>query len=245
MRHATSVYGNVQPDVLRELINGEDATGGYLLLSCSAACCWTTTAQPMRSSRLNTLRTFRSYASRLYTCPPRTNKLSQQARATINAWFNKHQTDAQLPAVDGVIRSLLGKTSAHALRLAGNLHLLKVVAGEVTPDERISPQTMDVAMAIVDQLTRETEAFHDAPETETTLLMRHVHQVAWAAGKPVDRKTVRNKSTRALKALCSAEKFNAAVHALVDQRYGTSSQDVSLNGRPKALFYSALKEMCS
>ena len=144
----------------------------------------------------------------------------------------------------GVVRSLLGKTSAHALRIAGNLHLLRVVSGECLATDRISPQTMDAAMAIVDQLTKETEAFHETPETDTTRLMRHIHQVSWVTDKPVDRQIVRDKCNRETRKQCTAPAFKAAVELLVDHRYGEMITDrKTINGKRRVLQYAAIREM--
>ena len=67
-----------------------------------------------------------------------------------------------------VVSAMLGKASAHALRLAGMLHLVRSI------DECVAAETMELAMAIVDQLIMETKAFHEAPPQEATVLMQHI-----------------------------------------------------------------------
>ena len=52
----------------------------------------------------------------------------------------------------------MGKAGAHALRLAGNLHMLWV--GE---DQEISVELMRTAAGIVDQCLQETDLFHNQP----------------------------------------------------------------------------------
>ena len=245
-----SIFGNIQPELLRELINGEDSTGKFarfLFCRVPAKALLLTDDDPTDEewdAHQRAQQTLRDYASKLFALTPRTYRLSSDARKVFNAWFNQHQQTALLPAMPGVVRSLLGKTSAHALRVAGNLHLLRIAAGELSPEARISRETMDSAMAIVDQLTRETEAFHETPETDATRLMRHIHQLAWTTGKPVDRVAVKAKANREMRTNCTAEAFKNAVETLVDHRYGELVTDgVTLNGKRQVLRYAAIREM--
>ncbi len=245
-----SIFGNIQPEVLRELINGKDTTGKFarflfcrvptkaLLLSDEDPTDEEWKAHEFAQQKL------RDYASKIYAEPPRVYKLSADARKSFNYWFNNHQETLLLPAMPGVVRSLLGKTSAHALRIAGNLHLLRVVSGECSSTDRISSQTMDSGMAIVDQLTKETEAFHETPETDTTRLMRHIHQFSWVTGKPIDRVAVKTKANRKMRRTCTAEAFKSAVELLVDHRYGEMITDgETMNGKQRVVRYAAIREM--
>ena len=241
-----SIFGNIQPDLLRELINGQDSTGKFArFLFCRV---------PAKALLLDdddptdeewdafekAQSTLQDYASRLYRLPPRVYKLSAEARKAFNAWFNEHQQNALLPAMPGVIRSLLGKTSAHALRLAANLHILRVAANEIAPDKRISLETMNAAMAIVDQLTKETEAFHETPDTETTRLMRHIHALSWNSRKPVDRQSVRDTANTEIRNHCTAKTFASAIDELVNFRYGERViEGTYLNGKPRNVRYLA------
>ena len=241
-----SIFGNIQPDLLRELINGQDSTGKFArFLFCRV---------PAKALLLDdddptdeewdafekAQGTLQDYASRLYRLPPRVYKLSAEARKAFNAWFNEHQQNALLPAMPGVIRSLLGKTSAHALRLAANLHILRVAANEIAPDKRISLETMNAAMAIVDQLTKETEAFHETPDTETTRLMRHIHALSWNSRKPVNRQAVRDTANTEIRNHCTAKTFASAIDELVNFRYGERViEGTYLNGKPRNVRYLA------
>ena len=99
-------------------------------------------------------------------------------------------------------------------------------------------------MAIVDQLTKETEAFHETPETDTTRLMRHIHQFSWVIGKPVDRVAVKAKANREMRRTCTAEAFKSAVELLVDHRYGEMITDgETMNGKQRVVRYAAIREM--
>jgi hypothetical protein len=245
-----SVYGNVQPDVLRSLINGDDATGTFArFLFCRV---------PLVPLQLDdddptpeALRAFQhaqqllaDYASRLYRLPPRTYSLSKQARADFHSWFRRYQTRALAPGVSNVISSLLGKSAAHALRIAGLLHILKVAAGSLTSHALISTDTMTTAMAVVDQLIDETTAFHEAPETDTAILVRHIHQTSLDLDRPITRQDARAKGTRTIRLLCSATAFSDAINQLAELGYGViQSRPRSSSGRPKAHSYRATKPM--
>ena len=141
-----SIYGNIQPDLLRELINGDDTTGKFArFLFCRI---------PTRIMELSdedpsdeeleahaaAEAVLRDYAARLYALSPRVLKVEQEGRRRFNAWWRNHQQTLLLTSTPEVVRSLVGKTSAHAHRVAGMLHLLKVAAGEVNPPIRSAPQ---------------------------------------------------------------------------------------------------------
>ena len=81
--------------------------------------------------------TLRRYAEKLFALPYRTYHFSTEARKRFHAWFREHQLTGQLPGTPSVIKALLGKTSAHALRVAGLLHIVQVVAGDIGQSERI------------------------------------------------------------------------------------------------------------
>ena len=61
-----------------------------------------------------------------------------------------------MPAVNPVVAAMLAKAPAHGLRVAGALHLARLVdrKGREVPSslKTISPEVMVLAMEIVDQL---------------------------------------------------------------------------------------------
>jgi hypothetical protein len=148
-----------------------------------------------------------------------------------------------MPYTAPVIRSLLGKASANALRLTGLLHLMKVATEEVGPYDQVSATTALSAMAIVDQLLAETEAFHEEEETPMLLLMRHIHKLSWNNGEaiPVNQQYAKDKGGRAMRKNndCSAGAFKEAVEALELRGYGVVEQ------HGKRLEYTATRLMAS
>ena len=245
-----SVYGNIQPGILKELINGADPLGKFARFLCCRI--------PRRPLLLDgndptdeewqrhqdAEHVLRHYASKLYSLPARTYRLSADARQLFNPWFRSYQERSLAPGASEVMSALWGKSSAHALRLAGNLHLLQLIHGAVDPAAPISASTINSAMAIVDQLFAETEAFHESPVTDQTLITQHIHNLAWTSGKPVSLTIAKAKGSRELRRLITATSFQTAIQVLVDHRYGTSdASQISLNGRARCLHYSATRAM--
>ena len=239
-----SLFGCIQPEVLRELINGDgngdDSTGKWArFLFCRLP------ARPLVlvdedptpaeiDALLEAERTLQQYAEAAYRLPPKTYHLSTDARRYFHAWFRNHQATALLPATPPVIRSMLMKTSAQALRLAGVLHIAQVLElGDAAP-EKIGYREVETATAIVDQLHQETCLFHDRAESDELLLMRHVH----ALGARPDGCTwqwAKQKGGRKIRPM-GAEKFAEAVDQLVANGYGRRACD-------QPLTYRALKPM--
>ena len=239
-----SLFGCIQPEVLRELINGDgngdDSTGKwarFLFCRLPARPLALVDEDPTRAeidALMEAESTLQHYAETAYRLPPRTYHLSTDARRHFHAWFRKHQATALLPATPPVIRSMLMKTSAQALRLAGVLHIAQVLElGDAAP-EKIGWREVETATAIVDQLHQETCLFHDRAESDELLLMRHVH----ALGARPDGCTwqwAKQKGGRKIRPM-GAEKFAEAVDQLVANGYGRRACD-------QPLTYRALKPM--
>jgi hypothetical protein len=245
-----SIFGNVQPDVLRSLVNGDDATGTFArFLFCRL---------PLVPLQLNdddptpdqwgafeqAQQLLKSYASRLFALPPRTYCLSKQARSDFHSWFHRYQKQALAPGQSNVVSALLGKSSAHALRLAGLLHILRVASGDLSPDELISADTMITAMAVVDQLIDETIAFHESPDSDASLLARHIHQLSLDLNRPITRQEARNKGGRPVRRICTAPAFQNAIEELEQLGFGLiEEQPNAVSGRSKSSAYKATKPL--
>ena len=80
----------------------------------------------------------------LYRQPPRTIKRNQEAQTGFHRWWERHHEEELAQTTDAVVSAMLAKASAHALRLAGMLHLVR------STDERVEAEAMELAMAIVD-----------------------------------------------------------------------------------------------
>ena len=83
-------------------------------------------------------------------------------------------------------------------------------------DDRVSAETMELGMAIVDQLITETKTFHDAPPEEATVLMQHILSIKG----DVNWSRCRDKGNRMIRGM-QAYDFAAAVEKLVEAGLGT------------------------
>ena len=211
-----SLVGNIQPAKLRQLINGDDCTGKFArFLFCEIPGTIprlsdhdATDAEQRRF--IEAQRVLATQAEYLYRKPPRTFYLNQEARTSFHRWWERHQEELLAPTTNPVVSAMLGKASAHALRLAGMLHLVRSI------DECVEAETMELAMAIVDQLITETKAFHEAPAAEATVLMQHIlsikGDVTWSCCRDKDGRMIRKMK---------ASDFAAAVEQLVEAGLGT------------------------
>ena len=247
-----SVVGFIQPDVWREVVNGNDPTGKFarFLFYSMPVRPLVLNDEPPSQEEQEAFRqaenTLRDYASSFFKEPPRTYLLSSEARRRFNHWFHAHQVRAQMPGVSKMVAAILGKTAAHALRLAGVLHLVQRLSPSLDSPggSEISAGTMDVAMAMVDQLTAETESFHELPETSTSLLMRHIHALSWNQGAPkaVDLANVKASSGRELRGRLDAAAFSSCASGLESSGFGQAKQKKATNGKQKCS-YLATKAM--
>jgi len=178
-----SLFGGVQDEVLRELINGSDASGKFARILMVKI--------PLKPLELKddpitpeedeafkkAERVLSHYARLLYELPPHRYRLSTEARRYLNGWFKAHQLEALNPSTPSVISAMLGKTSANALRLSVLLHLVWT-KGEA-PNAEIGLHHVRLATSMVDQCVAETREFHQPPDSIASELMRHVHSLSW------------------------------------------------------------------
>ncbi len=225
-----SLFGGVQDEVLRELVNGSDASGKFariLMVKC-----------PRRPLELKddpitpeedeafhrAERVLAFYARLFYELQPRRYRLSPVARRYLNRWFRAHQKEALDPSSPSVISAMLGKTSANALRLAGLLHLVWTKGDSAT---EISLDLMQSATEMVDQCVSETREFHQPLESIATELMRHVHSLSWENDvlkqDLITWQDAKNKGSKRIRD-CGAKGFKKAIAALEEMGLGECLQ---------------------
>ena len=232
-----SVFGNIQPDALTELINGKDATGKFARLLCVKVPLVGLNLRdedetPEEEAELHEARkVLAKYADRFHKSPPRVYKLSADARRFYNRWFMPRNLKAIDPSTPKVISAMWGKAGAHALRLAGNLHMLWVGEGQ-----EISVELMRTAAGIVDQCLQETELFHNQPADRALRYMQHINSVSQELGE-VTYKLSHAKATWNGGRTYKTKDFAACVEMLCDQGYGEVVEDTS------SLTYRSLRPM--
>ena len=223
-----SLYGNIQPEKLAELIGDEDDTGHWA--RCLMA------ALPDKEIRFRdddlseddqqrfdqAQLLLQRYAKEAFTLPPSTFSLTYEARVIFHRWAEDKLRRADMPAGNPVVRAMLAKAPAHGLRVAGALHLAKLVdrKGKEVPShlKRIEVDVMLLAMEIVDQLMAETREFHDQPRNQITDFLRHIQKCA-QGDKGVGWQECRQEGGRSIRKL-RANDFKAGVNQLVHMGYG-------------------------
>lgn len=226
-----SLYGNIQPEKLRQLMNGNDPTGKFariLMVKIPVVPLTLRDEDPTeneRSAYASAQNTLAEYANRLYRLAPKTYELTREARKYFNSWVLSKQRIALAPTTDPLIAAMLGKASAHALRLSGVLHLVHHSDGQ---EHLVGLQTMQLATEIVDQLLLETELFHESPSDRGIMLMRHIND---GVEGEVTYEKARAKGTRKLRGLCKSKDFQTAVRSLVNQGFGEIVRETPLTYR--------------
>lgn len=228
-----SFYGNIQPEKLREHINGQDVVGQFArfqfnqLLLKPLELSYLDPSEEERQAYVDAKAVLASYAELLHDLPPLITEVTQDARKHLVEWFRPQQEQALLPTTPQVIKALLGKSSAHAQRWAGMLHRISnLKTGNV--ESKLTLETMMRATRLVDQINSETRQFHHGPPTPTQTLMQMAHQWSWNKGQP-------RKITWqiAKKELCTtdalrevgAKGFNKMVADLVERGWGGATDD--------------------
>ena len=243
-RSHVSLYGNIQPEVLRRHINGDDATGKFARILFNQL-----PVKPLdlryedpsaeeRKQYANAQQVLADYALNLHNRPPTTTELSTDARRRLIDWFSTHQQQALATDTSSVVSALLGKTGGQAMRLAGLLDLVHNITPPPT-GHRITAEAMKLAMDIVDTLVAETRLFHQGPKGLQDLLMQKVHEHSWNNGNPrsVNWQTAKTKvaTTNDLRALRAAG-YQRAIVELQDRGFGTVNHD----GRPSYIATRAM-----
>jgi hypothetical protein len=240
-----SLYGNIQPEVLRRHINGDDATGKWARILFNQL-----PVQPLdlqyddpseeeKSAYRKSQEVLADYAMKVHARDAMTIELSPEARRLVVEWFNAHQLKALAPTTPQVISALLGKSSAQAHRIAGILHLVHNIQ-KSSPEAKVTAKHMKTAMDIVDTLITETCLFHKGPADPKTELMRKVHEASWNNGAPkgINWQDAKEKlcTTKKLREI-GASGFFAAIEEWAEGGFGEIDQS------GKSVAYTAIKAL--
>ena len=101
------------------------------------------------------------------------------------------------------------------------LHILRVTGGVVLAEDPIFLDLVKLAGATFDQLFAETEQFHNGSQSSSTLMLRHIYQVALNVGKAICRQDARYKFTTKLRLEITAADVKQCVFKLSELNYGT------------------------
>jgi hypothetical protein len=224
-----SIYGGIQPDVLRELIKGGDPSGKWARFIFSPlppiTAALPTSVTPADLGLLEDAdRTLMEFARKIFALSPNTYNLDQASIEHFSAYeLGKQQQalDARIPAQG----ALCGKSAGKVLRVAGLLHVIRVAAGLHGLWDDIPLETLTLAIALVDHLDAWSLRFHEVAVGDGSLptvstLMRRIHEIAEKAGEPVGWKQIMPKLTSTDRKTASAPLAAAAMAALQELQAG-------------------------
>lgn len=225
-RSQLSIFGGMQPELLRELVAKGDASGLWArflwvpLPERDAPLPLTTT--PAEVAEVEAAATLLADACRsVYGMTPRVYKLTAEAAAHFARYDLEKQRLARA-AVLNAHSALHGKAAGKCLRVAGLLHLLRIAMGESTAEQRIDADLIDRAGVLVDHLDSWALSLHSAVAIgSATDTMRTVHRVAMSAGQAIQWRAVAQKLSKVQRQSIDAAAVSAAMQALADAGYGS------------------------
>ena len=242
-RSQVSIYGSIQPEVLRQLVAKGDASGlwaRFLFVPLpTRAIALPTAHTPAEEACVEAAADTLAKACRtIYQLAPATYQLDQDA-ADLFVRYEYQRQQAAHRATIGAQSALYGKSAGKVLRLAGVLHLLHLAAGDATREKRISASCIERATALVDHLDAWALGLHaEVAASGGSQLMRTIHRIAEATGEPVGWKQIQNRLSRAQRDSTDLATAAAAMHALAGAGYG----EVEV-GKRSATTYRATKAL--
>ncbi len=186
-RCQVSIYGAIQPGVLRELIKGGDPSGKWARFLFSPLP-ENTVPLPTAISAEGVAAVNRAnedlqiYARRIYTMSAQRYQLDPEAIEAFSAYEHDKQIQAQQARLDAQ-GALYGKSAGKVLRVAVLLHLLQLAVLNEPGEGEVPVATLQRAIELVDAMDDWALGFHEqaaAGEEEggVSSLMRRIHTLA-------------------------------------------------------------------
>jgi hypothetical protein len=180
-----------------------------------------------------------SAACRAVFClPPKVYRLSPAAAQQFAAYELTRQRAAMAATVSAQ-SALYGKSAGKVLRVAGVLHLLQIVAGEISNESEIEGGTIDRASSLVDHLDAWALSLHaEVAAGGVGQAMRTIHRAALATGSALRLKELLARLSAKQRKEIDAAVFKEAVTALAAAGYGEVE-----GGKRGAISYRALQPL--
>ena len=246
-RCQVSIYGAIQPGVLRELIKGGDPSGKWARflfspLPESTLPLPTAISQEGVAAVNAAMQSLEVYARRIYTLPAKQYQLDAEAIEAFSAYEHDKQVQAQQARLDAQ-GALYGKSAGKVLRVALLLHLLQLVVTRQEESLEVPATTLKLAIDLVDQLDAWALGFHeqaaaDADAGGVSSLMRRIHTLARKAKGAVSWAQLRQQMNSREKKGISAALAEQAMQALAELGVGEVMQ-----GPRGGLLYRATEEL--
>ena len=232
-RCQVSIYGAIQPGVLRELIKGGDPSGKWArflfspLPENTVPLPTAVSAEGVAAvNRAN--EDLQAYARRIYTMPAQRYQLDLEAIEAFSAYEHDKQIQAQQARLDAQ-GALYGKSAGKVLRVAVLLHLLELAVLNEPGEGEVPVATLQRAIELVDAMDDWALGFHEqaaAGEEEggVSSLMRRIHTLARKARSAVTWGQLRQQMNAKEKKGIDAGLAEQAMQALAELGVGEVSQ---------------------
>ena len=181
-----SIYGTIQPAILKELVKAGDASGLWArflfipLPEIVVPIPEVETEQEQAEARWAT-DVLAGLCRYVYTLPRLSLALSPEARRKFVAYEAQQQREVHRTTI-GAQGALLGKAAGKVLRVASLLHILHQGSADGCHSDLISEDVMDRACVLVDHINTWTMGLHEQVAEGANDLMRSIHAIAIAKG---------------------------------------------------------------
>ncbi len=232
-RCQVSIYGAIQPGVLRELIKGGDPSGKWARFLFSPLP-ENTVPLPTAISAEGVAAVSRAnqdlqvYARRIYTMPAQRYQLDLVAIEAFSAYEHDKQIHAQQARLDAQ-GALYGKSAGKVLRVAALLHLLELAVLNEQGEVEVPVTTLQRAIELVDAMDDWALGFHEQAaagdeEGGVSSLMRRIHTLARKARSAVTWGQLRQQMNSKEKKGTNAGLAEQAMQALAELGVGEVSE---------------------
>jgi hypothetical protein len=246
-RCQVSIYGAIQPGVLRELIKGGDPSGKWARFLFSPLP-ENTVPLPTAISAEGVAAVSRAnqdlqvYARRIYTLPAQRYQLDLEAIEAFSAYEHNKQIQAQQARLDAH-GALYGKSAGKVLRVAVLLHLLELAVLNEQGEVEVPVTTLQRAIELVDAMDDWALGFHEQAaagdeQGGVSSLMRRIHTLARKARSAVTWGQLRQQMNSKEKKGTNAGLAEQAMQALAELGVGEVSE-----GPRGGLLYQATGEL--
>lgn len=235
-----SIYGTIQPAILKELVKAGDASGLWArflfipLPEIVVPIPEVETEQEQTEARWAT-DVLAGLCRYVYTLPRLSLALSPEARRKFVAYEAQQQREVHRTTI-GAQGALLGKAAGKVLRVASLLHLLHQGSADGCHSDLISEDVMDRACVLVDHINTWTMGLHEQVAEGANDLMRLIHKIAQAAGaESIGWRDVQPKLSKAQRREVDSAAAAAAMEALEELGVGRVERGARGGARYKAL----------
>ncbi len=232
-----SIWGTIQPDVLKALVADGDAAGlwaRFLFVPLPERVVALPAHESDHEQQASTAaKAYLADICGLIYCLPRTSlALSPDGRAAFMAYEAQCQGLA-LTATIAAQGALFGKSAGKCLRLAALIHLLHQVTADGEHSVAIGAEAIQRAATLTDHLNAWTLSLHaEVAGGGANDLMRQIHRIATAAASPVSWRDISQRLSKAQRGQIDSAAATQAMQALAELGVG----EISLSSRGTASY---------